>query len=182
MIQYGLQWPLVMLDFEASALHEDSYPIEAGIARWNGPQAPIITWSSLIAPDREWVRSGIWILESQRIHGIAPSDLEGAPTPDQVLTRMTSLVGDATFTSDNPYWESKWLKRLGDAAGATALPRVDDLSRRLDGVDPEARRRAADHLRRGTHAHRAGPDALAVVEAVAHGLGFAPVVEYVPPD
>lgn len=43
--------PLVVIDFEATALTLESYPIEVGIARIEDEDCcPIVSWSSLIAP------------------------------------------------------------------------------------------------------------------------------------
>jgi hypothetical protein len=177
MMQHGLRWPFVVLDFEASSLDKDlSYPIEAGVAHWAGPMAPVLTWSSLIEPHPQWVRDGVWLLEAQRVHGISPMDLEGAPKPCAVHARMAGILGDAAFVSDNPFWERMWLDRLRMAAGSERVLPVEGLTARLADVDDEARRLAADHLKTQTQRHRAADDALAIVLAVAHGLGKTPEV------
>ncbi len=177
MMQHGLRWPFVVLDFEASSLDRDlSYPIEAGIAHWADPKAPVLMWSSLIEPHWQWVRDGVWLLEAQRIHGIAPMDLAGAPRPTAVHDRMADILGDASFVSDNPTWERMWLDRLRMAAGSDRVLPVDGLTARLAGVHSEVRRLAADHLKTQTQRHRAADDALAIVLAVAHGLGETPEV------
>lgn len=177
MMPHGLRWPFVVLDFEASSLDRKlSYPIEAGIAHWAGPKAPVLTWSSLIEPHWQWVRDGLWLLEAQRVHGIAPTDLAGAPRPETVHARMEHILGDASFVSDNPTWERMWLDRLRMASGSDMVLPVEGLTARLAGLHPEVRRLAADHLKRQTQRHRAAADALAIVLAVAHGLGEAPEV------
>ena len=49
-----MNFPLIVLDFEASSLSDDSYPIEVGVALVLNSDGPIRVWSSLIQPCREW--------------------------------------------------------------------------------------------------------------------------------
>ena len=53
-----LPWPLTVMDFEASSLEHDSYPVEVGLACWAAPGQPILVWSTLIRPAGEWTRRG----------------------------------------------------------------------------------------------------------------------------
>lgn len=46
----GLPWPVAAIDFEASSLDEDSYPIEVGLALWPAPGESILSWTALIQP------------------------------------------------------------------------------------------------------------------------------------
>lgn len=178
MKQDGIEWPFAVLDFEASALDPDSYPIEVGIAIWNGPMAPIICWSTLIEPAREWVLSGIWTESSQKVHGITPGDLVGAPAPSSVLKDMNRVLGASTsIVSDNPYWEDLWLKRLCAAAGETLPVHVDKLSDRVQGIGVRRLIAMKQHLADNARPHRAGDDALLIVKSLAHALGHDPRVE-----
>jgi len=172
MIRHGMRWPIAVLDFEASALDDESYPIEVGIAIWMDPESPIGTWSSLIEPTCEWVRDGVWFWEAQKIHGIAPGDLVGAPYAATVMARLNDLLGPVgSAISDNPQWETGWLARLSIAAGMKPAFAVDGVRARLEAIDPEMRRRIVDHMKRNPAPHRAGPDAQGFVEAIAHGMG-----------
>ena len=58
-------WPLAVIDFEASSLDDDSYPVEIGLALWPGPDEPIFGWSTLVRLNRWHYRQG----------GDAPPDL-----------------------------------------------------------------------------------------------------------
>jgi len=71
----SLPWPLITLDFVASALHTHSFPIEVGICRWRAPDAPLESWSTLILPTNYWLIVGIRSDQSQKVHGISHEDL-----------------------------------------------------------------------------------------------------------
>src|SRR3546814_1795139 len=66
----SIRWPLASIDFEASGLGEGTYPIEVGLAVWHGPDTPIRTWSTLIAPTPDWVARGVWKSEAESVHKI----------------------------------------------------------------------------------------------------------------
>ena len=171
MIQYGIRWPLVSLDFESSALDQESYPVEVGVAMWAGPAAPIVTWSSLIRPAPEWVRDGVWFQAAQDLHGISPADLVGTPTAPEVMTNLNEVMrGRDEAISDNPYWEDLWLNRLAEASGVTPRFTVASRAERLRGLDVDVRIGMAKHHARHPRPHRAGPDALLVLTAIAAGM------------
>lgn len=182
MFQSGISWPFAVIDFEASALDEQSYPIEVGVALWDGPIAPVRTWSSLIEPAPPWVRDGVWFEAAQRIHGISPTDLVGAPRPATVLTALNAMLRNAqTAISDNPKWEDQWLRRLADAAGGEPRFTVDGLSDRLAYLPGHVRQLMIEHVGANPRPHRAGADALLLVQALAHGLGRDPdIVPWTP--
>lgn len=71
----AFRFPLVVMDFEASALTLDSYPIEVGVAIATTPSSSIETWSSLIAPAPDWDLASHWDPDAERIHGISRWDL-----------------------------------------------------------------------------------------------------------
>ena len=50
-------YPLVTIDFEASALTLQSFPIEVGIAIARGSSSEMEIWSSLIRPEVDWTAS-----------------------------------------------------------------------------------------------------------------------------
>jgi hypothetical protein len=95
-----------ILDFEASSLSDGSYPITAGLVI-NGE---IKYW--IIKPQPGWID---WSLASQSIHGIKRSYLmEHGLSALQVIEEMKSLLSNNPIVySDNPYWESRWLRCLG---------------------------------------------------------------------
>ena len=70
------------LDFEASSLTPQSWPIEIGLS-WlkNGD---VQTWTSLIRPAARWSFSD-WSTQSGAVHGIVFEDLLDAPTVSAVV-------------------------------------------------------------------------------------------------
>lgn len=178
MFQSGIEWPFTVIDFEASALDDESYPIEVGIAIWAGPMASIRTWSSLIEPAPEWVRDGVWFEAAQKIHGIAPRDLVGAPAPTSVMRTLNRILGPGALAiSDNPSWETFWLGRLATAAGMDAAFSIDKLSDRLRWLPGRVREAMVNHVKDNPRPHRAGADTLLIVQALAHGLGRNPEIQ-----
>lgn len=163
-----LQWPVVAIDFEASSLDADSYPIEVGIARWRGPEERIETWSTLIRPPAEW-RSRRWSLASQEIHGIRPEDLEGGIDPVDALRRLNSLAGRMTFC-DGGQSDLRWLGGLEDAAGIDATFLLRDADALGSILHARRWRRMARWLDRAKARHRAADDAERIIRALAVSL------------
>lgn len=95
-----------ILDFEASSLSDGSYPITAGLVI----QGKVHHW--VIKPQPDWVD---WSLASQAVHGIKRSELMDFGMPaDEVYAQIGELLnGVPIIYSDNPYWESRWLRCLG---------------------------------------------------------------------
>lgn len=96
-----------ILDFEASSLSDGSYPVTAGLVV-NGE---VSYW--IIKPQPDWID---WSLASQAIHGIKRSYLmEHGVSALQVADEMQSLLRNSPIVySDNPYWETRWLRCLGN--------------------------------------------------------------------
>jgi hypothetical protein len=95
-----------ILDFEASSLSDESYPISAGLL----VDGKLFYW--LIKPEYDWTD---WDFASQRVHGI-PEYLirRDGLDANQVYREICQLLAghDAVY-SDAPIWEYKWFKRLG---------------------------------------------------------------------
>jgi len=119
----------VFLDFEASALSQDSYPIEVGWVFEDGRSE-----SHLIRPAPGW--SG-WDPEAEAIHGVSHVQLveEGADHADVAARMLDQLSGHALYATA-PSWDGHWLSLLLRAAD---LPRH---ALRLQDSD-EAHREAA---------------------------------------
>ncbi|MGV0820830.1 3'-5' exonuclease [Martelella sp. AMO21009] len=99
---------LMALDFEASSLSVESWPIEVGISWIEGTQ--IQTWSSLIRPASSWERAD-WSKRSEAVHGISISDLETAPTVEDVVQQLMPKIEGFILVSDAPKLETHWLER-----------------------------------------------------------------------
>jgi hypothetical protein len=103
--------PIVFIDFEASALLDESWPIEVGYASSTGQQDAF-----LIARDKSWSLEQ-WDRRSEAVHGISLADLECGLEATEALTRLEDGVGDALVVCDAPEFDNFWLNRLADAAG-----------------------------------------------------------------
>ena len=88
----GMAWPVATLDFEASSLTRQGYPIEVGVATWTDPEASIRSWSTLIQPTSEWWKDGHWDPRSARVHGIARGELAAGLPPRDVGKALNALL------------------------------------------------------------------------------------------
>ena len=104
---------IAFLDFEASSLGKQGYPIEVAWVLIDGQEE-----SHLIRPDPSW---NDWDDEAERIHGISRNRLvvEGRMV-DDVAQRMLDALSGRTLYATAPSWDGKWLSKLLRAAG---LPR-----------------------------------------------------------
>ncbi|MBI1495271.1 3'-5' exonuclease [Halocynthiibacter styelae] len=99
----------VFIDFEASSLSQDSWPIEVGVAWLN--ETKVVIESKLIQPRPDWLESD-WNAESQNVHGIQRSELDDASPPDDVAKWLLETVGGRPLFSDAPKFDQRWLNRL----------------------------------------------------------------------
>ncbi|RDE05658.1 transcriptional regulator [Sphingomonas aracearum] len=103
----------VFLDFEASSLSDDSYPVEVAWVFEDGRAE-----SHLIAPAEGWTD---WDEASEAIHRISRATLASEGTPHgQVARRMVDTLAGHDLFASAPSWDGKWLSALLRAAG---LPR-----------------------------------------------------------
>ncbi len=103
----------VFIDFEASSLSDNSYPIEVGWVFEDGREE-----DHLIRPAEGWTD---WSAKAETIHGIPRASLvaEGEPH-DAVARRMIDALSGHDLLASAPSWDGKWLSVLLRAAG---LPR-----------------------------------------------------------
>lgn len=103
----------VFLDFEASSLADDSYPIEVGWAGEDGSRE-----SHLIRPAPGW---SDWDPAAETLHGLSRAQLlsEGEPHEDVAQRALAALAPHEVFVSA-PTWDGKWMSVLLRGAG---LPR-----------------------------------------------------------
>ena len=103
----------VFLDFEASSLSDDSYPIEVGWVFEDGRSE-----SHLIKPAPQWLD---WDNGAETLHGISRATLEAEGIAhDVVAHRILDTLNDHIVYASAPSWDGKWLSVLFRAAG---LPR-----------------------------------------------------------
>lgn len=164
------RWPFVTIDFEASSLGPESYPIEAGICIWDGPGLSARTWSSLIRPEPCW---DDWNPSSQDIHGIPRPALSAAPSAADVLGRLNELVGiGGVAMCDGGRHDRHWLLRLEQAAGRNACFLLGSWHAVIAMMPEPLRERAYSHHDDADVPHRAGPDAEQHVRVLAHALSL----------
>lgn len=145
-----------ILDFEASSLSQESWPIEVGLS-WIA-NSRVQTWSSLIRPDPAW-DVGDWSQQSAEVHGIPLSDLENAPSAAEVVEAFLNALEGRKLVSDAPEFEARWLDRLLRAARRTEVQAIED----FDGVsfalfEGYALDLLYEAVERRPAPHRAGPD------------------------
>lgn len=156
------------LDFEASSLSEDSWPIEVGLSWLEAGE--VRTWSTLIRPASHWNLAD-WAPQSAAVHGIALEDIRDAPTVYKVVEDLLWHLGDKRLVSDAPQFETRWLTRLMKAATQTLIPAVEEYHRlscsRFSGL---ALDRLYEALERRSAPHRAGPDSARLAHAWCKAL------------
>jgi len=103
----------VFLDFEASSLRKNGFPVEVGWVFEDGASE-----GHLIRPAPGWTD---WDAEAEAIHGISRERLGQEGTPhDEVARRMVEALSGHDLYASAPSWDGKWLSLLLRAAG---LPR-----------------------------------------------------------
>lgn len=104
---------LAFLDFEASSLGKQAYPIEVAWVFATGEAE-----SFLIRPAPGWTD---WDPGAETVHGLSRRHLirEGAPH-DWVALHMLTVLRDVALYASAPSWDGKWLSRLLRGSG---LPR-----------------------------------------------------------
>lgn len=115
---------IVFIDFEASSLSDNSYPIEVGWVWEDGREE-----DHLIKPAPHWID---WDTRAEAIHGITRAELERCgEAHDGVAHRMLDTLSGHDLRASAPSWDGKWLSALLRAAGlprhALRLKDSDDL-------------------------------------------------------
>lgn len=162
------------LDFEASSLDPEGWPVEIGIARV--AEGAVSSESCLIRPHAGWPAEA-WSETSARLHGLSLAQLErdGIAAPEAAAWFRDR--NDGIAVTDNPEFERRWLVRL--LATDPPFPQVRLLDfesyLRLSLPNDAAVARAHAALAaQGPPPHRAGPDAERLARAWAAGWKSAP--------
>ncbi len=98
------------LDFEASSLSDESYPIEVAWVFEDGQEE-----SHLIRPAAGWID---WDPKAERIHGISRAALQANGEPsDAVARRLVEVLSGHRLFASAPSWDGKWMSVLIRSAG-----------------------------------------------------------------
>lgn len=162
---------LAFLDFEASSLDEQGWPIEVGVS-WLTDQGGIESHTKLIRRHRSWNLSA-WSKQSEQLHGISIEQLEKEGIqPDEAAEWFVSVTESRRIGSDAPEFEGRWLGRLLRTSMREALV-VKQVARIADFYDlifPMLRGAELDaffeRLARQPAPHRAGPDSARYAKAL----------------
>lgn len=160
---------LFYIDFEASSLSAESWPIEIGIAWIEG--ADVQSWSTLIRPDASWDLED-WSAQSAKVHNIPYEEVMAAPRAIDVAHEVKARLEGKTPVSDNPEFETRWmdkLLKLTDAPSPDFLD-YDLLAHSACHNHPAALDRVYERLERTRVPHRAGKDAERLAKGILRGL------------
>jgi hypothetical protein len=161
------QLPLIVIDFEATALTLQSYPIEVGVARLDRTGGELACWSTLIAPDPAWNMTDQWDPDAQRVHGISRWQLRGGMAPAAAMAALDEWIGPcATVWCDGGLYDAHWLQTLAAAAGITPRFSLHDLDTWLR-ESPSLAAAYQRELSASSRPHRAGPDAVRMCLALS---------------
>ena len=159
----------VFLDFEASSLDANSWPIELGVS-WITPDLDVETYANLIKPSPDWLEDA-WSPVSAEIHNIPRRDLDTAPDLEVVARDFLTILGDRIALSDAPGFERHWLETLLEAAQLVNTVQIKDFDKTTFQTFPGT---TLDHIYermvRGQSKHRAGDDSAKMAKAWAIGL------------
>ncbi|UWP88437.1 3'-5' exonuclease [Aliiroseovarius crassostreae] len=162
---------LVFIEFEASSLSPDSWPIEVGVAWLEGRK--VISHSKMIRPRANWPLDD-WSDTSAKVHGISQLKLETAEDADSVAGWLHEAVHDRVLVSDAPEFDQRWLNRLLGQDG----PLIADFDQLAwsafcdnGSVNPGRFHRVYRALSQRETVHRAGDDAAALCYAWRAGVG-----------
>lgn len=159
------------LDFEASSLSENSWPIEVGLSWLEGGE--VRTWSRLIRPASEWNLAD-WSPNSAVVHGIPLEDLEDAPDACKVTKELLTQLGGRRLVSDAPEFETRWLSRLVKAVPLGATPAIKDYHQvSFANFSGLALDMLYEALERRPAPHRAGPDSARLANAWRIALNYS---------
>lgn len=152
---------VIFVDFEASSLHENSWPIEVGLCWFNENKA-LQSASKLIRPESYWEESG-WDEISAEVHGISKAELMVADPAPAVADWVLSMIGEKRLISDCPSYDERWMSTLlststkehGYAHFEMILHYASEMFSWDVAVELMASMEASNE-----RPHRAGPDAL----------------------
>ena len=101
---------LAFIDFEASSLNKDSYPVEVAWVFEDGRSEEF-----LLRPAPGWVE---WDASAEAMHGLSREMLQQQGVPHgAVCDRLVLALRHAQIYATSPSWDGHWLSMLLRAAG-----------------------------------------------------------------
>jgi hypothetical protein len=165
-----MKFPLILIDFEASSLSTESYPIEVGVAIATQRDEPIGVWSSLIRPDKAWLAGNDWDPVAQKVHNIPAASLNHGLSAHEVALYLNQTLGPVGHAyCDGGRYDGFWLKRLYKAAGIAPNFALWDIAG-LFMFERHLFRGFGLVLAESVAPHRAGPDARRLCTALVKVL------------
>ncbi|WP_058275035.1 hypothetical protein [Ruegeria atlantica] len=161
----------IFIDFEASSLSSQSWPIEVGMAWLEGRK--VVVKGRLIIPRVEWDPND-WDPKSEKVHGLQYSAVTTTGSDaDEVSDWLLDIVQENTLISDAPDFDQRWLDHLLRRPG----PRIMDFDQAAWNTFSDRGNRASSVLSRvyktksnRPTTHRAGPDAADLAYAWRAGM------------
>lgn len=171
----GPDWPIRVIDFEASSLELEGYPIEVGVAVWTGLEGPLLGWSALIRPEDDWLRFGDWSKASRDVHGISRAELRAGKSAKEVTTTLKRLLpdGSVVWCDGGPY-DAHWAKKLFQSTGHEQRFSIHNWSSLLSRLDGATQERVWHWIERNPSPHRARADAENLLSALMWAVGRDP--------
>lgn len=161
---------IAFVDFEASSLDESSYPIEVGVAIWDG--FSITSWGCLIKPTSEWRARDAWSRSSQRVHGISRNMLIDGFDPHTAMQTLAEFCRGVTVAyCDGGEYDRRWLSELDDASRIASPFALLDLDALLEV--PGHRAQYTTRKRELALRHRAQDDAEALLRICLNIMSLA---------
>jgi DNA polymerase III subunit epsilon len=154
---------IIFIDFEASSLDDDSWPIEIGLA-WIDEKEKLRSASKLIKPHPSWSMEA-WSDKSQKIHGIELSELEAAPEAQEVARWVERMTGTSILMSDAPPFDGMWMSRLMSTIGQEQSFEIFGVQQEAHDYFDEGRSMFFRAFANGHSTHRAAADALRLAQA-----------------
>lgn len=154
----------IIIDFEASGLDENSYPIEVGVAFEDGS-----TYVSLIRPEDSWV---YWNPESEKVHNIPRDKLfhEGTDAKS-VAEELNRLLDGKTVLSDAKDHDEFWADVMFNAAGISKKFTIQPLQWHIQHpVQKHYYFKEKKKLFGSIVRHRAGNDAIVMQNAYLYSV------------
>jgi DNA polymerase III epsilon subunit-like protein len=112
----------LVLDIEASGLHQYSFPIEIA---WCGPN--VLAKSFYIKPDKSW-RIFNWSDDAQRLHGISlEAVIKQGRMPKEIVDALRLDGSEKTILSDGVSFDQNWMNMICVAVEAESVLVLTDV-------------------------------------------------------